>query len=48
MKATHTIRSFAPALVLTIFAWVSPAQSQDVVVFAIIDEGIAWLKQENF
>jgi Bax protein len=35
-------------LLLALFAWTVPAQSQEVIVFAGIDEAIEMMKQENF
>ena len=41
----HTIHGL---LLLALFAWTVPAQSQEVIVFAGIDEAIDMLKQEDF
>jgi uncharacterized FlgJ-related protein len=35
-------------LLLALFAWTVPAQSQDVIVFSSIDEAIEMMKQEDF
>ena len=35
-------------VIIAMFLWAIPAQSQDVIVFASIDEAIEWLQTENF
>lgn len=39
---------FRLLLTVALLAWTLPAQSQEVVVFASIDEAIEWLQQEDF
>jgi len=46
---TVRLRSaFRQAVLLTILAWAIPAQGQEVIVLASIDDAIEWLKAENF
>jgi Bax protein len=46
---TNRIRSiFRSLIILTVLSWAIPAQSQDVIVFASIEEVIEWLQKENF
>jgi uncharacterized FlgJ-related protein len=35
-------------VIIAMFLWAIPAHSQDVIVFASIDEAIEWLQTENF
>jgi len=46
---TDRFRSiFRPLIIIAVFAWALPAQGQEVVVFASIDEIIEWYQAENF
>jgi len=40
--------TFAVLVSLLLLVHANPARGQDVIVFASIDDGIAWLKKENF
>lgn len=41
-------RNFPRLIILAVFSWAVPAQSQEVLVFASIDDIIEWLQEENF
>jgi uncharacterized FlgJ-related protein len=46
---TDRFRSISrPLIILAIFSWALPAQGQEVVVFASIDEIIQWYQAEDF
>ena len=40
--------TFRILIMLSLFAWAVPGQSQEVVIFASIEDVIEWLQQENF